>query len=662
VLERGAVVESGTHADLIRAGGVYARLMAAQHQVEEERETESRIAAATDGRRLADEIAVDRRESLDHVAEEQRLPTFTVWRRLLGLVGPWKGEAVLTFVLGVLHAVSVVALGAVGALLVGRVVTGGDIDPFLWTLLALVPVTAVLTWAESWVAHDLAFRLLAEMRIALYRMLDPLAPAYLQRRRSGDLVSAATSDVETIELFFAHTVSPAFVAVLVPGGVLITLGVISWPLALVLLPFLIGVALTPLIANRAMERLGDELRGQTGAVNAFMVDSVQGLRTIASFDAGDRRAAEIETHSRRLAGLQVRFLRDQALQNGAIEALTALGTLAVLAAGAQLVANGDMPRAELPLATVLAASAFAPVTQLVVTLKQLMETLAAARRYFAIEDEPVPVQDGPGVDLPPVSGLPVAFEHVTFRYNPADPPALRDVSFEIGAGQTVALVGRSGAGKTTAAHLLLRFWDPQEGRILLDGHDIRDFALDDLRRYVAMVAQDTYLFNTTLWENLRLGRPDATEDQMLDAARWANVDEFAQSLPDGYQTLVGERGLQLSGGQRQRVAIARALLKDAPVLVLDEATSHLDAVNEAEVRGALDRLMQGRTTLVIAHRLSTIRDADQIVVLDEGRVVEMGTHQELLARDGLYSHLIGAQLRTSGPPRTEQPVGGDGGG
>jgi ATP-binding cassette subfamily B protein len=292
-----------------------------------------------------------------------------------------------------------------------------------------------------------------------------------------------------------------------------------------------------------------------------------------------------------------------------------------------------------------------------------METLASARRFFAIEDEPVPVRDGAGVALPEtpqraIPGLPVAFEHVTFHYSPSDPPALRDVSFNVDAGQTVALVGRSGAGKTTAAHLLLRFWDPQQGRILVDSHDLRDFELDDLRRHVALVAQDTYLFNTSLWENLRLGRPDATDGEVVAAARAANVDEFVQALPEGYQTLVGERGLQLSGGQRQRVAIARALLKDAPVLVLDEATSHLDAVNEAEVREALDRLMSGRTTLVIAHRLSTIRDADLIVVLDEGRVAEMGTHAQLLALDGLYSHLIAAQIMSRGRGSVETPVSG----
>jgi ATP-binding cassette subfamily B protein len=231
------------------------------------------------------------------------------------------------------------------------------------------------------------------------------------------------------------------------------------------------------------------------------------------------------------------------------------------------------------------------------------------------------------------------------------------VSFEVPAGRTVALVGRSGAGKTTAAHLLLRFWDPRSGGILIDQHDVRELRLDDLRGFIALVAQDTYLFNASLRDNIRLGRPDASDADVLEAARAANVDEFAQGLPEGYDTPVGERGLQLSGGQRQRVSIARALLKNAPILVLDEATSHLDAVSEAEVRQALDRLSRGRTTLVIAHRLSTIREADQIVVLDDGAVAERGTHAELLALDSLYSHLIASQLG-AGRVHSNEAAGG----
>ena len=224
------------------------------------------------------------------------------------------------------------------------------------------------------------------------------------------------------------------------------------------------------------------------------------------------------------------------------------------------------------------------------------------------------------------------------------PQALDDVSLRIESGQTVALVGRSGAGKTTCAHMLLRWWDPLAGRVTLQGHDIRDYKLDELRRNIALVAQDTYLFNATIRENLRIAGQDASEAEIRRAADLANATEFIDAMPDGYETLVGERGMQLSGGQRQRISIARALIKDAPVLILDEATSHLDAVNEQQIREALERLMEGRTTLVIAHRLSTVRDADVIVVLDRGRVAEQGSHDELLANGGLYAQLVRTQI------------------
>jgi len=218
--------------------------------------------------------------------------------------------------------------------------------------------------------------------------------------------------------------------------------------------------------------------------------------------------------------------------------------------------------------------------------------------------------------------------------------ALRHVSFAIMPGQTVALVGRSGSGKTTTAHLLMRFWDPTDGQILLGGHDLRDFGLDALRRRMALVSQDTYLFNTTVRENLRIGRPDATEEEIIEAACRANAHEFIARLPDGYDTVIGERGVQLSGGQRQRLAIARAILRDAPILILDEATSHLDSENERLVHQALRRLMAGRTTLMIAHRLSTVREADNLVVLDDGVVVEQGTHETLVKKGGVYARLV----------------------
>jgi ATP-binding cassette subfamily C protein CydCD len=268
------------------------------------------------------------------------------------------------------------------------------------------------------------------------------------------------------------------------------------------------------------------------------------------------------------------------------------------------------------------------------------------RRVHALASEPVPVRDGPGVpDRAGAAAL--ALDEVSFAYPGQNRCALAGVSFEIPAGRTVALVGPSGAGKTTTAQLLMRFWDPDAGSIRLDGADLRDYRLDDLRRRIALVAQDTYLFNDTLRNNILLARPEASEAELRAAIENASLDELVATLPDGLDTPVGERGASLSGGQRQRVAIARAFLKDAPVLILDEATSHLDAVNEQAVRRALDRLKADRTTIVIAHRLSTIRDADLIVVLANGRVVESGTHHGLLAAGGLYARLVARQLATA---------------
>jgi ATP-binding cassette subfamily C protein CydCD len=344
----------------------------------------------------------------------------------------------------------------------------------------------------------------------------------------------------------------------------------------------------------------------------------------------------------------MRFLKERAFQIGLIEAMAALGGLAVLTTGLWYKIQDDITRPQLILAVILSVAAFAPVSDIARTMKQLMETLAAARRLFAVHDEPVPVRDGAGVETVTDQGAPAApsirFEGVGFSYGPGEPQALQDVSFTAEPGHTVALVGRSGAGKTTCANLLMRFWDPGDGRVLLGGHDLRDFGLDHLRRQIALVTQDTYLFNSSIRENLRLGRQNAGDADIEEAARQANAHDFIMSFPDGYDTLVGERGMQLSGGQRQRVSIARALLKNSPVLVLDEATSHLDAVNERQVRQALERVMAGRTTLVIAHRLSTIRSADWIVVLDAGHLLEQGNHQDLLGRRGLYAQLVSTQL------------------
>ena len=609
---------------------------------------------------------------------------------------PWRARLSLVLVFGIVRVVALIGVGVASALAVAAVKHGEPYTQHLIVLAVIAPLAGVLHWLESWLAHDMAFRMLAEMRIALYEKLDRLAPAYLVRRRTGDLVAMATHDVELVEYFFAHTVAPFFVAVLVPAVVIGTLGWFGWPMALALALFLAAVALSPFLARHRIDALGSRAREALGDLNAHAVDTIQGLGEIIAFQRTEARGAEFTARIERHTGLRLPFFSDLTKQTAILEAATGLGGLVVVVAGARLAGSGALDPAMLPMLTLLAMSAFLPVSEIAHIGRQLADTLGATRRLYAVHNEAEAVRDGPGVDVRPGSGpepagagngdgmrldglrgigspdsgrvghdvrmpsdprsgldgdlsappggVEIEVQGVTFSYFGNRRLALDGATFTVPAGRTVALVGPSGAGKTTTAHLLMRFWDPDSGVIRLDGSDLREYRLDDLRERVALVTQDTYLFNETLRSNILLAKPEATGAELDAAVRLASLAAFVEALPEGLDTRVGERGVRLSGGQRQRVAIARAFLKDAPVLILDEATSHLDAVNEQAVRHALETLMSERTTIVIAHRLSTVRNADRIVVLDEGRTGEIGSHDELVARGGLYSRLVGRQM------------------
>jgi ATP-binding cassette subfamily C protein CydCD len=645
VLDQGRLVEEGTHASLMRADGVYARLMAGQAR--------DGTGAMPVGERL---LGADAEEIMDGPASDAAADEAIVragdvgWRAILGtLLGRtrgYRGRLTLTFVLGVARVTALIGVGVLSALAVRAVARDEPAGGLLVALLVTAPLAGALHWMESWLAHDVAYRLLSDMRLDVFRKLDALAPAYLTRRRSGDLVGVATHDVELIEYFFAHTVTPALVAILVPAAVLATLGAFAPALALVLVPFLVYTALVPVLGRARIDRLGSRAREASGDLSAHVVDTVQGLGEILAYDRVGAWGDDLGVKARRFLELRLPFLRDLSLQTALQETTTGLGGLAVIVVGAWLAEQGGLDPVALPLLTLLALSAFVPLWEVAQVGRQLADTLGAARRLYVVEREPVPVTDGPGVTLSARSSQEVAVElaGVRFTYPGRRRPALDGVSLRLEAGRTMAIVGPSGAGKTTVASLLLRFWDPQAGVVRLFGHDLREYTLDDLRRRIALVAQDTYLFNDTLRANVRLAAPGASDAALAAAIDRAALGELVAGLPDGLETVVGERGAQLSGGQRQRVAIARAFLKDAPVLVLDEATSHLDALSEAAVRQAIERLARDRTTLVIAHRLSTVRDADVIVVLDEGRVVEVGAHEALLDRRGLYAHLVGRQV------------------
>ena len=692
VLDGGRVVESGRHAELMRREGTYFHLM--RGQAEESRGPGDIELAAPAGRAPAEDLAplFASGGPTDEITRAEGLGWFGAFRELFRHVRPWRGRLTLTFGFGVVRVACLIAVGVLGALAVAALKRGDDFTPWLYALFAAAPAAGILHWVESWIAHDMAFRMLAQMRIDLYRKIDALAPAWLLRRRSGDLVAMATHDVELVEYFFAHTIAPGLVAVLVPATVIAVLLSFGWPLAAALAPILAVVALSPFLARHRVDALGSRAREALADLNAHAVDTIQGLGEIIAFERTAERRREFLAQARRHVELRIPFFQSLTLQNVVLETATGLGGLAVVVTGAWLVGGGRLDPALLPLLALIAMASFLPVSEIAYIGRQLSDTLGATRRLYAVHREPVTVRDGPGLDAvrgepggpggseqgegapdgatepnvdgpipgppaaraaPPVTGpsrrevaggMALAMEGVDFRYPGREDRALREVSFEVPAGMRIALVGPSGAGKTTAAHLLLRFFDPERGTVRLAGHDLRQWRLDELRARIALVSQDTWLFNETLRANILVARPEAGEEAVVRAVERAALADFVAALPEGLETPVGERGMRLSGGQRQRVAIARAFLKDAPVLVLDEATSHLDAVSEQAVQHALETLMHDRTTVIIAHRLSTVRSAGRIVVLDEGRVAEIGRHEELLGRAGLYSQLVGRQL------------------
>ncbi|MBT6117920.1 MAG: ABC transporter ATP-binding protein, partial [Rhodospirillaceae bacterium] len=507
----------------------------------------------------------------------------------------------------------------------------------------VMALRAFLDYQRAMVAHETASRVQRQVRRRIYDHVAALGPAHFGVARTGDVLLSMVEGVEQLETYFGQYLPQFFVAALTPVLIFVFVAFLDLPIAAILLVAALATLFAPALWHRLdSEKSGERQKAYEAFASEFL-DSIQGLATLKAFGQSEARAALLERRSDTLFKTTMWVLGTNTLARGITDTGIALGAAVALGWGAIRVADGQMELLTLLIVLMLGTEVFRPLRDLRSLLHQGMIGMAAAEGIFRLLSAKPLVRDGAPAESVGRLEPTIAFEDVRFSYPGGRGEAHDGLDFALKAGERVGIVGPSGSGKSTIVRLLLRLYDPDSGRIAIGGRDLRDLPLDAVRDQIAVVNQDTYLFHGTVAENLLMGRPDASRADLESAARSANAHEFISRLPQGYDTIVGERGLRLSGGQRQRIAIARAILRDAPILILDEALSSVDAENEAVIQEALERLMAGRTTLIIAHRLSSVIGADRILVIDGGHIAESGSHKELMARRGYYHDLMSAQ-------------------
>ena len=576
-------------------------------------------------------------------AKDARRATY----RLLGYLRPYRWQIVGVTLLVIVGTVASLAGPMLIGMMIDRFITPGDVPGLtrmVVMLLAVYLVGALGNGATGIMMVNLAQGLVKDIRSQLFRHIQTLSMKFYDDRETGDLMSRITNDTDAINRVLSSGLTQLATNALMLVGVFVAMFALSWQLALsalLLLPMM--AVLTGVIASRARSAFRDVQRN-LGKLNAFTEETVAGVRVVQAFAREKETTAELEVVNAANRDAGVRAQTIIATMHPLMNTMRALTVAVIAGLGGWLALHDIVTVGVIVSFVVYTQQFFEPLRSLAQLYNQLQSALAGAERIFEIMDTRPAVADPPGaLSLPDIEGH-IVFDNVCFQYE-ADKPVLCRIDLEARPGETIALVGPTGAGKTTLIRLLSRFYDVTEGTITVDGHDIRTIQQDSLRQQLGIVLQDTFLFSGTVMENIRYGRLDATDEEVIAAARLANADQFISRLPNGYATEVSEQGSNFSQGQRQLIAIARAVLADPRILILDEATSSVDTRTEMHIQEALLRLMQGRTAFVIAHRLSTIREADKVLVINDHGIIERGTHEELLAQGGFYHDLYMSQFR-----------------
>ena len=560
------------------------------------------------------------------------------------LLEPWPVKVVFDYVLG-----SKKMPGWLASLV--NSVAGHDKMAILYfaalSVIAIAAVGAIGSYGEKYLTTSVGQRVMHDLRATLYHHIQRLSLSYHDQKKTGDVISRVTSDIDAIQDFVSQALLGIVVNVVTLIGMLAVMFYLNWRFTLIALSVAPILFVVVYVYTRRIKKASRAVREKEGEVVSIVQEVLSSMRVVQAFAREDYEQTRFEKQSLESVETALRARSLKAKLTPIVQIVVAVGTCLVLWYGARLVLAGEITSGSLLVFFLYLGKMYKPMRELSKMTDTLSKSAVGYERIKEVIETEREIRNVKGaIWAPPFKGL-IEFSHVDFGYTP-DNLTLKDVNFKIEPGQLAAFVGPTGGGKTTIASLVARFYDPVKGEVRIDGKDVRAYKVKSLRRQISFVLQENLLFHASIWQNIAYGRPEASREEIIEAARLANADEFIRKMPQQYDTLVGERGVTLSGGQRQRIAIARAIIRSSPILVLDEPTSSLDSASEELVFDALARLIEGKTSIVIAHRLATVKRADVIFVLDDHSIVEQGTHDQLLSHKGLYSELHELQFRTPG--------------